>query len=95
MAETEFKYPMGLAVAVMLSWAGVLVWADRKPIERKGILVPTVAVIVGLMASGAYAVASGIFPCQRIVPTSVLGIALIILFSFSYFNAGSAEEGED
>ena len=87
MGETEFRYPMGLAAAAMFCWAGLLVWADRKPVERKGVLLPTIAVVVGLLASGAYAVASGIFPLQRIIPTTLLGIALIALFSFSYLNS--------
>lgn len=91
MGETEFRYPMGLAAAVMFCWAGLLVWADRKPVERKGVLVPTVAVIVGLMAAGLHAVATGIFPVQRIIPTSILGILLIALFSFSYYKAGNVE----
>lgn len=93
MGETEFRYPMGLAAAVMFCWAGLLVWADRRPVERKGVLIPTIAVVVGLMASGVYAVVSGIFPLQRIIPTTVLGVVLIVLFSFSYFHSSNAEEG--
>jgi len=92
MGETEFRYPMGLAAAVMFCWAGLLVWADRKPVERKGVLLPTIAVVGGLMASGVYAVASGIFPLQRIIPTTILGILLIALFSFSYLKSGNADE---
>lgn len=88
MGETEFRYPMGLAASVMFCWAGLLIWADRKPVARKGVLLPTVAVIVGLMTSGAYAVLSGIFPIQRILATSLLGILLIVLFVFSYLKAG-------
>lgn len=89
MGETEFRYPMGLAASVMFCWAGLLIWADRKPVARKGVLLPTIAVIVGLMASGIYAVLSGIFPMQRILATSLLGIVLIALFVFSYLKAGA------
>lgn len=95
MGETEFRYPMGLAATVMVCWAGLLLWADRKPVERKGVLLPTIAVIVGLLASGGHAVASGIFPLQRIVPTTVPGIVMIALFGFSYLNAGKTGEGTD
>jgi len=49
------------------------------------------AVVVGLMAAGFYAVASDIFPFGRIIPTTVLGVVLIALFSFSYLNANNAE----
>ena len=95
MGETEFRYPMGLAAVMLFCWAGLLIWADRKPVERKGVLVPTVAVIAGLIASGVYAVASGIFPFQRIIPTTVLGIVLIALFGFSYLKSDTAEEDAD
>ena len=91
MGETEFRYPMGLAAATMFCWAGLLLWADRRPVERKGVLIPTVAVVIGLMASGVYAVVAGIFPLQRIIPTTVLGIVLIALFGFSYFTSGKNE----
>ena len=91
MGEADFRYPMGLAAVMMFCWAGLLVWADRRPVERKGVLLLTVAVILGLMATGFYAVASGIFPLVRILPTSVLGLALIALFGFSYLKAAGAD----
>ena len=93
MGETAFTYPMGLAATVMFCWSGLLLWADRKPVERRGVLLPTMAAVLGLMASGVYAVAAGIFPLQRIVPTTLLGILLIALFGFSYLNSSHA--GED
>lgn len=93
MGETEFRYPMGLAASAMFCWAGLLIWADRRPVERRGVLVPTIAVVVGLLATGVYAVASGIFPLQKIMPTTIMGTVLIALFSFSYLNANNAEPG--
>ena len=91
MGETEFRFPMGLAASVMFCWAGILIWADRKPLERRGVLIPTIAVVMGLMAAGVYAVASDIFPFGRIIPTTVPGVVLIALFSFGYLNANNAE----
>ncbi len=93
MGETGFRYPMGLAASVMFAWAGLLIWADRKPLERRGVLLPTVAVILGLLASGVAAVATGLFPVARILPTTLLGVVLIALFLFSYRKAGKAEGG--
>lgn len=90
MGETEFRYPMGLASATMFCWAGLLLWADRRPLERRGVLIPTIAVIVGLLASGVYAASTGIFPLQKVVPSTVLGVTLIMLFGFSYFKSSNA-----
>ncbi len=61
--------------------------------ERRGILIPTIAVIIGLIATGIYAVVSGTFPVTRILPTTALGVALIALFGFSYLKACRA--GQD
>ncbi|MDH3914252.1 MAG: hypothetical protein OEU09_23485 [Rhodospirillales bacterium] len=91
MGETEFRYPMGLAAAVMFAWVLLLIWADRRPLERRGILLPTIFVILGLLSAGFFAVASGIFPIARIVPTSILGAALIALMGFSYMNARNVD----
>jgi hypothetical protein len=66
MGETEFEYPMGLAAALMFGWTVLLIWADRKPMERKAILLITVfPVITGLLLSGIYAVATGLLPAGR------------------------------
>ena len=48
MGETEFRVPMGLAASLMFGWTALLLWAYRKPFERKGVLLLTIfAVIFG------------------------------------------------
>ena len=92
MGETEFRYPMGLGAALMFGWTALLLWANRKPMERKGVLILTIfPVITGLLLTGFWAVAAGRFPMQRIIPTTILGLALIILMGFSYWKARRAE----
>ena len=88
MGETEFRYPMGLGASLMFGWAALLLWANKRPMERKGVLVLTIfPVISGLVATGIWAVAAGHFPVQKIVPSSILGTALILLMGFSYWKA--------
>jgi hypothetical protein len=88
MGQTEITYPMGLAATLMFGWTLLLVWGYREPVARKGLLIITIfPVITGLLATGLYAVAAGIFPVGRIVPTSVVGIGLIALMGYSYVNA--------
>ncbi len=83
---------MGLAATLMFGWSLLLIRAYRKPVERKGILVITIfPVITGLMAAGLYAVAAGIFPVGRIIPSSIVGIGLIALMGYSYLNARGIE----
>jgi hypothetical protein len=88
MGETEFRYPMGLGASLMFGWAALLLWADRRPLERKGVLLLTIfPVITGLVATGIWAAASGHFSVPRILPTSALGVVLIGLLGFSYWKA--------
>jgi hypothetical protein len=87
---------MGLAATLMFGWTVLLLWGYRDPVARKGLLVITIfPVITGLMAAGLYAVAAGIFPAGRIVPTSILGIGLIVLMGYSYLAARGIEAGSE
>jgi len=45
MGVTEITYPMGLTSVIALSWAILLLIADRKPLERRWILIPTIVVV--------------------------------------------------
>lgn len=88
MGETEFRYPMGLGASLMFGWTVLLLWAYKRPMERKGVLVLTIfPVISGLVATGIWAVATGHFPVEKIVPSTIVGMALIVLMGFSYWKA--------
>jgi hypothetical protein len=93
MGQTEITYPMGLAASVMFAWALLLIWADRRPVERMGVLPLTIFVIAELLAVGLFAVASGIFPVARIIPSSIVGGLLIVLMGFSYLKAVTDRTG--
>jgi hypothetical protein len=87
----EYRYALGLGASLMFGWTILLIWADRKPLERKGVLILTAfPVVSGLLLAEFYAVISGIISFERMLPTGIFLVGLIILFSFSYFNAKSA-----
>ena len=91
MGEAGFRYAMGTSSALAFGWTVLLVWADRQPMQRKGILLITIfPVISGLLASGFYASWAGIFSVGRLVPFWVLGAFLIGVMGFSYYNARDA-----
>jgi hypothetical protein len=93
MGETEFRYAMGLGAALMFGWTVLLLWAYMRPLERKGVLLITIfPVITGLFLAGVWAAVTGFFSVEKIVPTSILQIMLIILFGFSYLKARAVEK---
>lgn len=87
MGETQYSYPMGLMSAVAFSWGILLIFADRRPIERRWVLLPTILVVALLGSVGIHAALSGIMPMSRIIPTSIISVVILILLSFSYYNA--------
>ena len=79
---SEFVYPMGLTSAVAISWGILLLIADRKPIERRWILIPTMVVISLLTIVRIYAVLHGMVEFS--IAYLLLGIILLVLISYSY-----------
>jgi predicted CoA-binding protein len=84
----DYRYAMRLGASLMLGWTVLLLWADRKPLERRGVLPITVFVIGGLAWAGAYAVSAGFISLPNMIPTWVLQIVLVVLFLYSYFRSG-------
>jgi hypothetical protein len=84
----DYKYAMGIAASLMLGWVCLLLWVDRKPVERKGVLLLTIfPVLTGLIFSGVYAVSSNLIPIGMMLPTWIIQGMLVLLLSFSYLNA--------
>ncbi len=82
-----YQFAMGMGAALMLGWTGLLIWADRKPVERKGVLLLTVFVILGLAANEIWAVSSQFLSFGAVAPIGALQAVLVILFSLSYMQA--------
>jgi len=85
MGATEITYPMGLASIVVFSWAVMLMIADRKPIERKWILIPTILVVTLIAIVRTWFSMEGVIEFN--LALLLFAIALIILMAFSYYYA--------
>ncbi len=89
----EYKYAMMIGASLMLGWTVLLIWADRKPVERKGILLITVIpVVFGLVLAGIFAVSVRMIKIESMIPTWVVQAIVLILFSYSYFSTSKAED---
>jgi hypothetical protein len=85
---SDYRYAIYIAASLMLGWVCLLIWADRKPIERKGVLLLTIfPAITGLVISGVYGVTSNLIPIEKMIPTWTVQAMLALLFGFSYLNA--------
>ena len=88
----DYRYAMYIAAALMLGWVSLLIWADRKPVERRGVLLLTIfPVVIGLIFSGVYAVTSNLIRIDTMLPTWIMQGILVLLFGFSYLYANKLD----
>ena len=86
-----YRYAMGMGAPLMLAWTILLLWADRKPLERKGLLPITFLVVMGEVINEVLAARTGYISVGALVPTWIVQAFLSALFVFSYFNASRSE----
>ena len=85
MGVTETVYLMGLASAVAFSWGVLLVIADRKPLERRWILIPTILVVSLITFARTKFSLDGTIEFS--IALLLFAISLIILMFYSYYYA--------
>jgi hypothetical protein len=94
--DAEFAYAMRLGVPLMVGWTVLLIWADRRPVERRGVLLITVIpVVIGMALNQITAIPIGVSSVGAMIPIWILQAMLIALFTFSYLNARDVSPGND
>jgi len=89
----DYRYAAYVAASLMAGWTALLLWADRRPIERKGVVILTlIPVLVGLIWSGAFAVRSGLIKQTDMLPTFVMQGLLCASYLCSYVFASIREK---
>jgi len=78
-----YSYPVGLVGSVGISWGILLLYADRKPVERKWVLIPTILVIFLITIVYVQATFTNILSFPSGVIASVFGL---IIFTFSIYS---------
>jgi hypothetical protein len=91
MGVTAYVYPMGLMSSVAFSWGVLLIFADRRPVERRWILLPTMLVVALLGITGLHAGATELLPWSRIIPASLTSVIVLAILIYSYTNARNLE----
>jgi hypothetical protein len=89
--DPGYRYAMGMGAPLMLAWTFLLLWADRKPLERKGVLLVTLLVVWGEVANELVGASTGFISVKALVPTWIMQAVLTALFLYSYLNARNAQ----
>lgn len=86
----EFRYALAVGAAMMLGWTFLLIWADRKPVERRGVVLLTIfPVKVGLDLANIYLFVYGFVTVRGMIPSWIMSFLLYVLFIYSYVNSRS------
>ena len=92
----DYRYAMGMGASLMFGWTVLLLWADRRPVERMGVLPLTVVpVIAGLALNQAAGVGSGFLSVAAATPIWALQAVVSALFLVSYGVARRALRAEE
>lgn len=90
--DTGFRFGLLYGAPVMLGWTLLLFWADRKPLERKGVLLCLIPVVIAYIFVGVVGIRIGAVALAATAPTFALQVALVALCLFSYLSARTAEQ---
>jgi hypothetical protein len=84
MGVTGYVYPMGLISSVAFSWAVLLVMADRRPLERRWVVLPTILVVTLLGIAAMHAGATGLIPTFRATVTALFAAFVVVVLIVGY-----------
>ncbi len=75
---------MGMGASLMLAWTILLVWAFRKPLERRYVALFTMIIVIGFVLSEIIQVSRGYADLGDIAFSLVMQAAILILYGYSF-----------
>ena len=85
--DLSFRFVAGMGAPLMFGWTVLLLWADRKPLERKAILLVTLVPILGNAVNQVAGLLNGFLSLEAAIPLWINQTVLTSLYIFSYWNA--------
>lgn len=87
LAMTPFvRFTLIQAAALMAAWTLLLVWTDRRPLERRGVMLLTVPIALGIAGSFSYLIAAGAITGARTLLV-ILPLVTAALFLAAFLTA--------
>ena len=80
----QYYFAMGNGAPLMLAWTLLLLWAYKKPVERRIIAPLTILVIIGIAITNIIIVNRGLFTIAKMLPSFIIQTVLLSLFSIGY-----------
>jgi hypothetical protein len=80
----QYYFAMGLGAPVMIGWSLLLLWAYKKPVERRTVAPLTILAIIGIAITNIIMVNRGLFTFTGMLPSFIIQAILLALFSYGY-----------
>ena len=82
----DFRYVLSIGALFMLGWGILLYWGSLRPVERRGILLLTAAMLfVAILSDGI--VFGHLFSAKQLLLGTSMKLLLVILFAGSYWHS--------
>ena len=91
-AADGFVYPQGQFAAAVFSWGVMLLMADRKPFERRWMLIPTILVVALLGFVALVSMLDDLIAVSRGLPAVITSVLVSSLLAYSYWVSNQNEE---
>jgi len=79
-----YYFAMGMGASLMLAWTILLLWAYRRPMERRFIALFTVIIVIGIIVTEIVAINMGYIQTKKLVVSLVMQPVLLALFSYGF-----------
>jgi len=79
-----YYYAMGMGASLMLAWTLLLLWAYRKPLERRFIALFTIIIIIGFAITEIVLMSTGEIQPGKFIVSLVMQPVLLVLFSYGF-----------
>ncbi len=76
----SYVFAIEMGAGLMLGWTVLLIWADRRPAERRAVIPITMIVIAWNHATLQDGVSSGLLPICRALPQIFMSAALFVYY---------------
>ena len=88
-----YYFAMGMGASLMSGWTILLLWAYRKPLERRYIALFTAVVVTGFVIMEIVLANQGYMPIsKKFWGSLVMQAILVLLFGYSFFISGKTRK---
>jgi hypothetical protein len=85
-----YYFAQGMGASLMLGWTLLLLWAYRKPLERRFVALLTDIVVIGIVMTEIFGIIRGYIDVAELIPSLVMQPLLLILFGYGFILSGKA-----